>query len=342
MSVHQRQETGAWFVRYRDEFGRQQNKTFGKGVEAKRQAESYDYDIKARKKARDPISQNRTGGVYFDELAQLWFNAKKAEGKTGKWLKDWATILNNHLLNELAAVPVKELTKEYIVSLVIKKWATNSPTTRNRYLSYLKVMMNWGIENNLIQANPLEKWKKAKEKPRRSTLTRDELGRIRDVSAPHIQMAIDLAYNLGARTGPSELLALRWKDIDWARSTIRIFATKTNTWRTVPIKPEFLARLGEAQKDARTDFLVEYKGKPIRSLKKAFRNACDRAGIDRTVISYDIRHLFCSTLLYEGCDPVAVSQLMGHASTKMTLDQYGHVLVDAKRRAVERLPGLSG
>lgn len=342
MSVHQRKETGAWFVRYRDEFGRQQNKTFGKGIEAKREAESFDFDIKARKKARDPISQNRTGAVYFDELAQLWFDAKKAEGKSSKWLKDWANILSNHLLQELAAVPVMDLTKEYIVGLVMKKWAKNSPTTRNRYLSYLKIIMNWGVENDFIKSNPLEKWRKAKERPRRSTLTREELGRIRDAAPPHIQMAVDLAYNLGVRTGPSELLALRWKDIDWERSVVRIFATKTNTWRTVPVSPEFLARLRAAQEQATTDFLVEYKGKPIRSLKKAFRGACERAGIDRSVISYDIRHLFCSTLLYEGCDPVAVSQLMGHASTKMTLDQYGHVLVDAKRRAVERLPALTG
>ncbi|MEF3696098.1 tyrosine-type recombinase/integrase [Desulfolutivibrio sp.] len=58
-------------------------------------------------------------------------------------------------------------------------------------------------------------------------------------------------------------------------------------------------------------------------------------------MSYDIRHLFCATLLYEGCDAVTASKLMGHASTKMTLDQYGHVLVGAKRRAVGLLPELT-
>lgn len=340
MSVHKRKETGSWFVRFRDEFGQQHNKTFGPGPENKRQAEAFDLLVKAKKRARDPLFQSKSGNAYLDELAQAWVNAKKTEGKGGGWLKDWVGIMNNHLLPTLGTVPINELTKDFILNVVMKKWGNRAPTTRNRYLSYLKVMFNWGIENDYNKINPLAKWKKTKERPRQSTLTREELGKIRAVAMPHIQFAIDLAYNLGVRTGPSELLSLRWRDIDWDNQIIRVFATKTNKWRMIPITPEFLERLREAQKSAQTEFLVEYKGKPIKSLKNGFRGACERAGIDSTVISYDVRHLFCSTLLYQGSDPVAVSQLMGHASTRMTLDQYGHALAGSKRRAVERLPRL--
>lgn len=340
MSVHQRKETGAWFARYRDEFGQQHNKTFGPGPENKRQAQAFDLLVKAKKRARDPLFQSKPGNTYLDELAQAWVNAKKTEGKGGGWLKDWVGIMNKHLLPSLGTVPVNELTKDYILGVVMKKWGDRSPTTRNRYLSYLKIMFNWGVENDYNKINPLAKWKKTKERPRQSTLTREELGKIRAVAEPHIQFAIDLAYNFGVRTGPSELLSLRWRDVDWENQVIRVFATKTNKWRMIPFTPAFLARLREAQKSAKTEFLVEYKGKPIKSLKNGFRGACERAGIDSTVISYDVRHLFCSTLLYQGSDPVAVSQLMGHASTRMTLDQYGHALAGSKRRAVERLPEL--
>lgn len=342
MSVHQRKETGSWFVRFRDEFGQQHNKTFGPGPENRRQAEAYDLLIKAKKRARDPLYMPKPDTIYFDELAQLWTDDKKAQGMSERFLKEWANTLNNHFLGHLSRVPVKELTKEYIVSYVMKRWADRSPTTRNRYLSYLKVMFNWGIENEYIKANPLAKWKKSKERPRQSILTREDLVKIREQAEPHIQFAIDLAYNLGVRTGKSELLALQWKHVDWENGRILVFATKTNKWRSIPIARDFLEQLREAKKTAQTDFLVEYKGRPIKSLKKGFKSACDRAGIQKGIHSYDIRHLFCSTLLHKVGDPVTVANMMGHSSTKMTLDQYGHVLDGAKRRAIEMLPRLNG
>jgi len=342
MSVHQRKETGAWFVRYRDEFGRQQNKTFGKGVEAKRQAESFDFDIKSRKRARDPLFIPKADNIYFDDLAQLWIDDKKTQGMSERFLKEWANTLNKHFLSHLSCVPVKELTKDYIVGYVMKHWANRSPTTRNRYLSYLKVMFNWGIENEHIKVNPLAKWKKLKERPRQSILTRDDLVKIRAQADPHIKFAIDLAYNLGVRTGKSELLALQWKHVDWENGRILVFATKTNKWRSIPIGSEFQEQLRAARKNAETDFLVEYKGRPIKSFKKGFKSACERAGIEKGVHSYDIRHLFCSTLLHKVGDPVTVANMMGHSSTKMTLDQYGHVLDGAKKMAIEKLPSLNG
>lgn len=340
MSVHKRKETGSWFVRFRDEFGQQHNHTFGPGPENKRQAEAFDLLVKAKKRARDPLFQSKPQNAYLDELAQAWVNAKKTEGKGGGWLKDWVGIMNNHLLPALGTVPINELTKDYILSVVMKKWGDRAPTTRNRYTSYLKVMFNWGVENEYNKVNPLAKWKKSKERPRQSTLSREDLLKIREEAEPHIQFALDLAYNLGVRTGPSELLALKWKDVDWENQVIRVFAPKTNKWRTIPVNPEFKERMREAQKSAQSDFLVEYRGRPIKSLKGGFRGACRRAGIDDSVISYDVRHLFCSSLLSRGSDPVAVSQLMGHASTRMTLDQYGHLMVGAKRRAIEHLPRL--
>ncbi len=115
-------------------------------------------------------------------------------------------------------------------------------------------------------------------------------------AAPHVKWAIEIAFNLGVRTGPSELLSLQWKYIDWENGTIRVFGSKTNRWRTIPLNPEFMDRLEEMFGLAKTEFLVEYHGKPIKSLHNGFRHACERAGIGKDIISYDIRHLFCSTL----------------------------------------------
>lgn len=63
------------------------------------------------------------------------------------------------------------------------------------------------------------------------------------------------------------------------------------------------------------------------------------AGVEG-VVMYDIRHLFCTTLLSNGADLAAVSQMMGHANIKMTVDQYYHLLDGQKRKSLDLLPDL--
>ena len=120
----------------------------------------------------------------------------------------------------------------------------------------------------------------------------------------------------------------------------------SSSWRGMPrtgkarLKAEFLDKLRESKAKAKTNFLVEYNGRSIKSFHKAFRNACRRAGISDDIISYDIRHLFCSSMLSQRASPNAVSRRMGHASTKMTLDRYGHVMPGDEDRAIELLPTI--
>jgi integrase len=339
MSVHQRKDSGSWVAKYRDEFGKQITITFGKGEEARKKAEAYDHDIKAQKLRNEQLQTGLTEdvGIYADELADLWYQDRKAAG-CGAWLKDWANILNKHILPHISNIPVEELKQASLVKFINRRYKKNSPTTRNRYLSYLKIMFNWGVKHEYLSKNPLAKWQKAKELPKELTLTAEDLQKIHDTAAPHIKWAIEIAMNLGVRTGLSELLVLQWKHVDWENKCVRVFATKTKTWRSIPIRPEFLDKLREKRAKGKTCFLVEYNGRSIKSFSKGFRNACRRAKISDDIISYDIRHLFCSSMLSQRASPNAVSRLMGHASTKMTLDRYGHVMPGDEDRAIELLP----
>lgn len=339
MSVHQRKDSGSWYAKYRDEFGKQVTANFGKGDEARKKAEAYDHDIKAQKLRNEEL---QTGiaedvGIYADELADLWYQDRKAAG-CADWLKDWASVLNNHILPHISNVPVEELKQASLVNFISRRYKDNSPTTRNRYLSYLKVMFNWGVKHEYLTKNPLAKWQKAKELPKELILTAEDLQKIHEEAAPHVKWAIEIAMNIGVRTGLSELLVLEWKHVDWENKCVRVFATKTKTWRSIPVRAEFLEKLRERKSKAKTDYLVEYNGRSIKSFHKAFRNACRRAGVSDDVISYDIRHLFCSSMLSQRASPNAVSRLMGHASTKMTLDRYGHVMPGDEDRAIELLP----
>jgi integrase len=90
----------------------------------------------------------------------------------------------------------------------------------------------------------------------------------------------------------------------------------------------------------KSGFIVEYAGKPLKTIRHSFNKACTKAGITVDVRMYDLRHLFATTMLANGADLAAVSKLMGHATVKMTADVYYHYLEGEKEKAVNKLPTL--
>ena len=348
MSVHKRSNNGTYYVAYRDGNGRQHTKTFGKGRDGKREAEKFDKQVKGPGAAANgsppPITAPvaASGKIYLDQLAQMYINARKVEGTTLKTLGEIKSFLEKHFIPVFAQRPVEEIRYDEIMTIMGKAYAKHSPVTRGRYLSYLKTVFQFGVKQDLIEKNPLRHWRKAKEHPRDTKLTFEDLMKIKTVAAPHLAWAIEVAWNLGVRTGESELFALKWADVDWAQSTIRVFATKIQSARVIPVSPVFLARLKEMRAKAQTEFLIEYKGKQVKQFRQSFRSACKRAEIPYHVVLYDIRHLFATTLLREGGDLSAVSKLMGHSSVHMTANQYYHLLGDEKRRTIMKLPSLCG
>lgn len=187
----------------------------------------------------------------------------------------------------------------------------------------------------------MSKRSKSREEPWQTKLTVEDLKKIMAEAQPHVKWALEVCFNLGTRPGESELLSLKWEDVDFERSEVSVYATKTKTSRKVPIRPEFRERLLQAREDADSAYIVSYRGKKVGSLRKAFNTACERAGITYPVRMYDIRHLFATTLLNNNADLAAVSKLMGHANTKMTADTYYHYMRGEKERAVTLLPSLA-
>ncbi|WP_029460375.1 tyrosine-type recombinase/integrase [Solidesulfovibrio alcoholivorans] len=95
------------------------------------------------------------------------------------------------------------------------------------------------------------------------------------------------------------------------------------------------------QAKAQTGYVIKHNGRPMRKFRRPLKTASKKAGLTYPVVMFNIRHLFATTLLREGGDVAAVSKLMGHASVKMTVDQYYHLLGGEKRRTIAKLPSPS-
>ena len=67
-----------------------------------------------------------------------------------------------------------------------------------------------------------------------------------------------------------------------------------------------------------------------------------RAGIERRIRPYDLRHAFATMCLDAGADLKCVAEIMGHADETMIVRYYRHTNATALRAAVNAAPGLLG
>ncbi|WP_121604895.1 site-specific integrase [Virgibacillus sp. Bac332] len=169
-----------------------------------------------------------------------------------------------------------------------------------------------------------------------------------------------LALTTGMRQG--EILGLRWKDIDIENETISIVQTlshkgqelsvgaKTNSGnRRISIDSNTLSQvlkhrtLQEEEMmvnspvyNSQNDLVVRTStGLPLspRNLLRSFYSIIDKSGIKK-IRFHDLRHTHASLLLKQGVNPKIVSERLGHANVRITLDTYSHLLPNLQKETV--------
>jgi integrase len=178
--------------------------------------------------------------------------------------------------------------------------------------------------------NQLERW-----------LTLDEEEKFLANSPQWLVQIISFAINSGLRQ--SEILNLRWPQVDLSRRTIMILEQKNKSKDTLPFN-ETVARVLAARarvRDGRTDhvFYNEMGGRlDSRNLLRAFYSATKRAGIQKLRF-HDLRHTFATRLVQAGVDIYTVQKL-GRWKTISMVMRYAHHYPESLRSGVEVLDKL--
>lgn len=174
--------------------------------------------------------------------------------------------------------------------------------------------------------------------PRARYLTREEYRRLRDAAkmTPHLHLFVILAYTTAGRA--SAILELTWDQIDFPRGIIRLGdGQKRQKGRaTVPMTNSARAALEEAKRAAVTDYVIEYGGKRVLSVKKAFGRAVDRAELE-DVSPHILRHSAAVHMAESGVPMSEIAQYLGHSRTAVTERVYGRYSPDYLRKAAGAL-----
>jgi integrase/recombinase XerD len=130
---------------------------------------------------------------------------------------------------------------------------------------------------------------------------------------------LQIGYGAGLRV--SEVINLKWKDIDFKRNTIHIKGAKGKKDRIVMLSPKVKKSLQklEAEKNGLVFKTTRGKKYTTRTVQLIVRNAARKAQINKNVTPHTLRHSFATHLLEKGTDIRYIRDLLGHSDINTTL-----------------------
>jgi len=203
-------------------------------------------------------------------------------------------------------------------------------------LGHLRTVLRWAAPMIIPHAPRIER--PSKPAPKGQWLTLAEIDRLYAVEcAPHIKLAIRLMLATAARVGA--VLDLTWDRVNFETGVIdlRIDAVGPRKGRAVvPMNAGLRAALSQARDIALSDYVIEWAGGPVKSIKTGFYRAVKDAGLEG-VSPHVLRHTSAVHLAVGGIPMSRIAQFLGHTSTAVTERTYARFSPEHLRQEAEIL-----
>jgi integrase len=237
-----------------------------------------------------------------------------------------------------------DITPAMISDFKVKRRADGvSPRTINYELTTMSHAYNMAIrEWGLVKDNPVKRVRKDRVSNHiERWLTVEEEKKLLKASPKWLQDIIVFAINTGMRQ--SEILDLKWSQVDLQRRTVTIFEQKNRCIDTLPLNATVtrllqVKRCASAQSDVYIFPNTLNQRKENRVLITAFHKALKRAGITKCRF-HDLRHTFATRLAQNGVDLYKIQKL-GRWKNVTMVQRYAHHYPESLRPAIEMIDGL--
>ena len=194
-----------------------------------------------------------------------------------------------------------------------------APATTNRELASISALYRYFIREGLLKTNP------ARFQSRRkvgfhlpNTIPSEDLQAAYEHSTGLVHVWIGLLATTGIRI--SELLALRWEDIDFKTCALEIKG-KGNKERLVFTTPEYLDLMRQAYERHPTEGRIfRYSEREARHMLWEALKPYSRA---KQLSPHAIRHSFATSLAKQGVNVATIATILGHnriATTQKYID----------------------
>lgn len=288
-----------------------------------------------------------------------------------KTARNAESLLENHVIPTLGAMPVRELSEGHIKTLIErlsngrddpKQPLPPKPAVAAALLSTLKVMLEWGVEHGdlpsddqpyaemrpYLEDNVARKIKRPpKQAPRERVLDDAELGAVYDAT-DEIPFPYGAAYKFLILTGQrrGEVATMRWEQLaeDPRGRPIWLLppeSTKSARGHIVPLSSLATRVLDRWRVPGLAEGWVfpTRNDTPIQSFHHAKNSLDDLTGV-RGWRTHDLRRTCASWMAANGVDPIVTEKLLNHApagsqgTLRDTYQRYDYL--DQRREALDR------
>lgn len=337
----------------RDENGKRQRK-WRSGFATKKEAQAALSQFIVRlEQGADPFPEQLTYQQFFSRWAD--HQATQVRPMT---LARYLAIARDDILPVIGNTKMERLRPAHIQG-VLDRMAERglSPRTIGQGRAVMSSSFGRAVAWGLIPSNPVQAVRPPKaERPKLEIPTNAQLQALMATSKGTVwEIPLLLACTTGARR--SEVMGLRWRDVDTLRGRVHItqglvktegghravmMDPKTQRARREIVLPPFVAaRLRtykQEQNERRLALGPEWQDLDLLcdrgdgaalwpdAMTRAFRRLAAQAGLSPKTRLHDIRHAFATTMLSGDVHPAIASAVLGHASASFTMNTYQHIV----------------
>ena len=250
-----------------------------------------------------------------------------------------------------------------VKTVAVEEWLGSlslAAGTKAKVRNIMSAIFNHAIRHEWLDKNPISLVRQsAKRECIPAVLEAGEISALlTELQYPYRQMVL-LASATGLRV--SELLGLKWSDIDFESQEIRLSRgvvhqvlgdLKTEASRKpLPLDTDLARSLLEWRRKSpfneENDWVFaspERQGRqpywPENLLRRHIRPAARRCGITKTIGWHTFRHSYATQLKANGEDVKVVQESLRHANSRITLDTYTQAVTPAKRQAQTKVVSM--
>lgn len=221
---------------------------------------------------------------------------------------------------------------------ITQRGAPPQSATLDLEVELLKRIINYAVASKILPANPIASVKLLrKSNVRKSVIDEATFSKLHAEAEDFFKPIILVAYDTGMRK--SEVLDLKWSQVQLKDGTIRLSAddTKTENPRIICLTQRVIEMLKKLPRRLGCDFVFpnpETK-KPWNECRKVFQRACRKAGLEGAWF-HDLRRSFVTNSRRRGVPESVVMKMSGH-KTRAVFDRYNIVEEEDLRAAVKKI-----
>jgi len=320
----------------------------------------------------DTGTMAKPGKTTLAEFLSRWLADYAKPNLSPRGFERYESIIRVHIAPSLGRIPLTQLRPEHLQKHYTAKLDSGLSPRTVRYHHVvlhkaLQTALKWGlVSRNVADGVDIPHARRGEMQ----TWSEGEMSQFLEAAKDSQYYALFYtALYTGMRR--SELLALRWQDIDFIYSQIYVSRglhqlkdrsfiftqpKSERSRRTIALPPSAILTLKDYQErqilqcatlglPLAEDRLVfcQYDGKPLRpnTISRAWPMLAARAGV-RVIRLHDARHTHASLMLKQGIHPKIVQERLGHSTIAITLDTYSHVAPGLQEAAAKRFDDAMG